>query len=57
MLAFIKENADVEQDLVALSRASIEQLRQRWVTEVGTDPPAAFGPDLLRRGIPRSRPI
>jgi len=45
------QNADIERDLTALSRAPIQHLRERWRTVFRTEPPAAFGPDLLRRSI------
>jgi hypothetical protein len=38
-------------DIVGLSHAPIAQLRDRWRSVFRTEPPAAFGPDLLRRGI------
>lgn len=44
-------NDETEKDLVALSRSPIQQLRQRWRTVFRTEPPPAFGPDLLRRSI------
>jgi hypothetical protein len=45
------QNADVEKDLAELSQSRILQLRQRWRQLFRTDPPVAFGPDLLRRSI------
>ncbi len=42
---------DIEKVLAELSGAPIQQLRQRWRSVFRTDPPAAFGPDLLRRSI------
>jgi DUF2924 family protein len=42
---------DIDRDLAWLSRATIRQLRQRWRSLFGTEPPPAFGPDLLRRSI------
>lgn len=47
----IEENAEVERDLAGLAQSPIQQLRQRWRTQFRTEPPAAFGPDLLRRSI------
>ena len=46
-----KANAEIESDLQELSQIPIQQLRQRWKTLFRTEPPAAFGPDLLRRSI------
>jgi hypothetical protein len=51
MLNSTDQNADIENDLVGLSRAPIKQLRKRWRAVFRTEPPAAFGPDLLRRSI------
>jgi hypothetical protein len=47
----VDKNADIEKDLAELSQNPIQQLRQRWRAMFHTDPPAAFGPDLLRRSI------
>jgi hypothetical protein len=47
----IDQKAEIERGLFELSQATIQQLRQRWRTIFQTDPPAAFGPDLLRRSI------
>jgi hypothetical protein len=47
----IEQNAAIEKGLAELSQNPIQQLRQRWRTMFRTDPPAAFGPDLLRRSI------
>lgn len=44
-------NAEIEEDLAALARTPIAQLRERWREIFRTEPPPAFGPDLLRRGI------
>jgi len=41
----------IENEIAELTRAPIEQLRQRWRSIFRTEPPAAFGPDLLRRSI------
>ena len=38
-------------ELASLSRAPIAELRSRWRSLLRTEPPSAFGPDLLRRGI------
>ena len=47
----IDQSADIEMDLAELSQAPIQQLRLRWSAAFRTEPPAAFGPDLLRRSI------
>jgi len=47
----IEQNAAIDKDLAELSQNPIQQLRQRWRTMFRTDPPEAFGPDLLRRSI------
>ena len=47
----IDENTDIEKDIAELSQAPIVQLRLRWRTMFRTEPPEAFGPDLLRRNI------
>ena len=47
----VDQNAAIEKDLAELSQNPIQQLRQRWRAMFRTDPPAAFGPDLLRRSI------
>jgi Protein of unknown function (DUF2924) len=41
----------VEEDLDRLATMPIAQLRIRYREVLRTDPPKAFGPDLLRRGI------
>jgi hypothetical protein len=38
-------------ELLNLAHCSIHDLRARWRALFGADPPTAFGPDLLRRGI------
>lgn len=38
-------------ELAHLARAPIAVLRTRWRTEFRSDPPPAFGPDLLRRSL------
>jgi Protein of unknown function (DUF2924) len=45
------QNLEIEQDLAKLPLAPIQQLRLRWRTVFRDEPPAAFGPDLLRRSI------
>lgn len=47
----IEQNADIENNFAELSRAPLLQLRQRWKVVFRAEPPAAFGPDLLRRSI------
>lgn len=47
----IDQNAEIEKDLTELSQSPIQQLRQRWWAVFRTEPPPAFGPDLLRRSI------
>jgi hypothetical protein len=47
----IAQSGDIEKDLAELSKAPIAQLRLRWKAVFRTEPPAAFGPDLLRRSI------
>jgi len=45
------ESPDIEVELAQLSRARINELRERWQTIFRIEPPPAFGPDLLRRSI------
>jgi hypothetical protein len=45
------QNAEIERELTDLSQSPIQQLRQRWRAVFRTEPPPAFGPDLLRRSI------
>lgn len=47
----IAQSGDIEKDLAELSKAPIGLLRLRWCNAFRTEPPAAFGPDLLRRSI------
>jgi hypothetical protein len=47
----IDQNTNIEEDLDALSQSTIHKLRLRWRAMFRTEPPAAFGPDLLRRSI------
>jgi hypothetical protein len=47
----VDPNPELEATLSALSRARIQELRDRWRATFRSDPPKAFGPDLLRRGI------
>lgn len=44
-------NPVVEAELDRLATAPIVELRQRYREVLRTDPPKAFGPDLLRRSI------
>lgn len=46
-----EQTLDIEKDIAELSRSPIQTLRQRWRVLFKTAPPAAFGPDLLRRSI------
>ena len=41
----------VDQELDQLARTLIRDLRKRWKQLFSSDPPKAFGPDLLRRAI------
>lgn len=41
----------VTAELTTLPGCSIHALRERWRTLFRTEPPTAFGPDLLRRSI------
>jgi len=41
----------VAAELLSLPRCSIHDLRTRWRALFGAEPPTAFGPDLLRRGV------
>lgn len=41
----------VDQELEGLPHALIRDLRKRWKELFASDPPKAFGPDLLRRAI------
>ncbi len=43
--------AEIERELAQLARAPIVVLRARWRTEFRSEPPPAFGPDLLRRSL------
>jgi len=45
------EDTELEVALHQLSRARIQELRERWRSTFRAEPPPAFGPDLLRRGI------
>jgi hypothetical protein len=42
---------DIERVLDELARSPIRELRQKWLKLFSASPPAAFGPDLLRRSI------
>lgn len=44
-------HADLENRLTDLVRCSVRELRIRWKELFRSDPPVAFGPDLLRRVI------
>jgi hypothetical protein len=46
-----KLNPEVEAELERLPATSIVELRKRYRGLFKTDPPKAFGPDLLRRSI------
>lgn len=48
MIAAAKD--DVEVEVNRLSTMAIAELRVRWVATFKSNPPKAFGPDLLRRG-------
>lgn len=41
----------IDQELERLTGALIKDLRERWKNLFASDPPKAFGPDLLRRAI------
>src|SRR5690242_16643205 len=41
----------LERDLAELAQSPIAGLRARWRAEFRSDPPPAFGPDLLRRSL------
>lgn len=47
----LEPDAELEKFLEQLSRAPIKELRERWRLTFRGEPPAAFGPDLLRRSI------
>ena len=53
MQANISAQADraIDDELERLTGALIKDLRERWKDLFGSDPPKAFGPDLLRRAI------
>lgn len=44
-------DSQIEATLAKLERAPIAELRRRWIERLRTDPPKAFGPDLLRRSL------
>lgn len=44
-------NAEVEAELKLLQVMPKAKLRQRYIALFQTEPPKAFGPDLLRRSI------
>jgi len=47
----IDANSEIEPELAQLVRVRINELRKRWRAIFRIEPPSAFGPDLLRRGI------
>jgi hypothetical protein len=47
----VGSNAKVEAELDRLPSMHIVELRARWRTLFKSEPPKAFGPDLLRRSI------
>jgi Protein of unknown function (DUF2924) len=47
----VDPDSELEATLSELSCARIRELRGRWRATFRSDPPKAFGPDLLRRGI------
>ena len=47
----VGSNPDVEAELDRLSLMPIVELRARWRAQFKSEPPKAFGPDLLRRSI------
>jgi hypothetical protein len=47
----VGSNATVEAELDRLSSMPIVELRARWRALFKSEPPKAFGPDLLRRSI------
>lgn len=44
-------NDNVEVEVSRLSTMAIGELRSRWVATFKSNPPKAFGPDLLRRAL------
>lgn len=47
----VGSNSDVEAELDRLPSTPIIELRARWRALFKSEPPKAFGPDLLRRSI------
>ena len=47
----VGSNPDVEAELDRLPSMPIVELRARWRAQFKSEPPKAFGPDLLRRSI------
>jgi hypothetical protein len=41
----------VSAEISGLEKATIAQFRTKWAIAFHSDPPAAFGPDLLRRSL------
>ena len=48
-------NAVIEAEIERLRSMPIVELRALWRAKFKTDPPKAFGPDLLRRSIASRR--
>jgi hypothetical protein len=46
-----EQHTDLETELAELPTLSLRKLRERWKETFRQNPPAAFGPDLLRRSI------
>ena len=46
-----KPGLDIERELEILAHLPVAKLRERWRALFKTEPPSAFGPDLLRRKI------
>lgn len=50
-LKIYSHNQALAMDLMALAKASIDDLRKRYVEIFRCQPPQSFGPDLLRKSI------